>query len=88
MDGMNSSGNDSATVIPAEERSLPSAGSSKPTLFGRKAPPPPLSKTSEEHLSQMGLEENEDLSRSQSHLPELQPMVPLSPIGFEVSSRN
>lgn len=79
-DGLGSSGGDSSqgSTAVAEERSLPSSGSSKHNIFGsRKLPPLNIPDTREQQPSY-----SSGHTRSASQLPELQPMVPLSPIGL------
>lgn len=79
-DGLDSSGGDSSqgSTAVAEERSLPSSGSSKQNVFGsRKLPPLSIPDTREQQPSY-----SNGHTRSASQLPELQPMVPLSPIGL------
>ena len=78
-DGLHSSGGDSSqgSMTVAEERSLPSSGSSRQNAFGRKPPPLSIPDTNGEQPSY-----SNGHPRSASQLPELQPMVPLSPIGL------
>ncbi|KAI4199799.1 MAG: hypothetical protein LQ346_002522 [Caloplaca aetnensis] len=82
---------DDGTIVVDQPTPQSSASShSRPSLFSRSRernpPPPPLgtSQTSPDPL----LESNTRVghNRSESQLPELQPMVPLSPIGWENSS--
>ena len=87
IDRLNSSGGESSSGSTAigEERSLQSAGSTilLPAGRGNERRPPPLSLTrpSEERPSTPTRHEMGH-NRSESHLPELQPMMPLSPIGI------
>ncbi|KAL9046587.1 MAG: hypothetical protein Q9214_000611 [Letrouitia sp. 1 TL-2023] len=79
-DGLDSSGGDSSqgSTAVAEERSLPSSGSSKQNNFSSRKPPPlSIPDTREQQPSY-----SNGHTRSASQLPELQPMVPLSPIGL------
>ncbi|KAL8928187.1 MAG: hypothetical protein Q9208_001897 [Pyrenodesmia sp. 3 TL-2023] len=82
---------DDGTIVVDQPTPQSSASShSRPSLFSRSRernpPPPPLGTlpTSTDPL----IESNTRIShnRSESQLPELQPMVPLSPIGWENSS--
>ena len=69
----------------ADERSLASAGSHKPTMGGRsnqtKPPPLSLTKASEERLNMPDGDDQNGYATTSTQLPALEPMVPLSPIG-------
>jgi len=75
-------GSSTESTAVADERSLASSDSHKPSIGGRtnRGPPPPLmlTKASEERLS-TPTEEN-GYTKSATQLPELAPMMPLSPI--------
>jgi len=87
LDRLQSSGGDSSGgSIVMEERPMGSSQSNKPKLFGRnqdRNKPPPLSLTrpSEEHLPTPDANANSH-TRKKSQPPELEPMMPLSPIGL------
>ena len=80
---------DSASSIAVEERSLASAGSHKPSIVGRgiqgRPPPLTLTKASEECLVTPTRDTQNDprngCTGPSAQLPELAPMMPLSPIG-------
>lgn len=82
---------DSGTIVVEQSTPQSSASSnSRPSLFGRSRernpPPPPLGAlqpaTDQPNPSNTRLGH----ARSESQLPELQPMMPLSPMGWENSS--
>lgn len=82
---------DSGTIVVDQPTPQSSASSnSRPSLFGRSRernpPPPPLAafQANIDQSSQNNAQGSHN--RSQSQLPELQPMVPLSPMGWENSS--
>lgn len=79
---------DSATIVVEQHTPQSSAsGNSRPSLFGRsreRNPQPPsiaTLKPSNDQLNQSSARPGH--ARSQSQLPELQPMVPLSPMSWE-----
>ncbi len=79
---------DSSTESTAvgDERSLPSADSHKPSIGGRtnqgRPPPLTLTKASQERLVTPNESDRQNgYSKSSTQLPELAPMMPLSPIG-------
>lgn len=87
LDRLHSSGGDSSGgSIAVEERPTGSSQSSKAKLFARtqdrKPPPLSLTRPSEEHLD-VSDKASSTQSRKNSQLPELAPMMPLSPIGLE-----
>ncbi|KAI4115916.1 MAG: hypothetical protein LQ345_003573 [Seirophora villosa] len=82
---------DSGTIVVDQPTPQSAASSnSRPSLFGRSRErnqqPPPLSaaQTNTKHATQSNTRIGHN--RSDSQLPELQPMVPLSPMGWENSS--
>lgn len=82
---------DDATIVVDQPTPQSSASShSRPSLFNRSRernpPPPPLGTlpTSTDPFTESNTRITHN--RSESQLPELQPMVPLSPIGWENSS--
>ncbi|KAK4691643.1 hypothetical protein P7C71_g5395, partial [Lecanoromycetidae sp. Uapishka_2] len=81
VDGDGDSSTESTAV--ADDRSLPSSDSHKPSIGGRtnqgRPPPLTLTKASEERL--MTPTEENGYAKSATQLPELAPMMPLSPIG-------
>ncbi|KAL2049157.1 hypothetical protein ABVK25_010586 [Lepraria finkii] len=87
--GPNSIG-DSASSIAVDDRSLASASSHKPSITGRgnqgRPPPLTLSKASEERLVTPTREAQNDsrngYTESSTQLPELAPMMPLSPFSM------
>ena len=87
LDRLNSSGGDSSGGSTAvEERPAGSSQSNNSKLFARgqdrnKPPPLSLTKPSDEHLSTPSTNPNSH-SRNNSQLPELAPVMPLSPIGL------
>ena len=82
---------DSGTIVVEQSTPQSSASSNnRPGLFGRsreRNPPPPSLCTLQASTDQL-IESNTraNHTRSESQLPELQPMVPLSPMGWEKAS--
>ncbi|KAL9022543.1 MAG: hypothetical protein Q9185_000253 [Variospora sp. 1 TL-2023] len=82
---------DSGTIVVDQPTPQSSASSnSKPSLFGRSRErnqqPPPLSALQPNSKQATQSNTRTGHNRSESQLPELQPMVPLSPMGWENSS--
>lgn len=91
--GTHSSGGDSSggSTVVGDDRSLTSSESSRATITGRtqeRGRPPPLTlmTSSDPTLSTSHRQSNGHHYRNASQLPELAPVVPLSPIGFESSA--
>lgn len=91
--GTHSSGGDSSggSTVVGDDRSLASSESSKATITGRtqeRGRPPPLTlmTSSDPTLSTSHRHSNGHHYRNASQLPELAPVIPLSPIGFESSA--
>ena len=88
LDRLDSSGGESSggSTTRTEDRSLASSQSNKAKPFARhqdRGKPPPLSLTrpSDEHVATPNIRENGH-TRNRSQLPELAPVMPLSPIGI------
>ena len=88
LDRLNSSGGESSggSIAPTDERSLASSQSNMGRMPARtqdRSKPPPLSltKPSDEYLA-TPVAKDTGHSRNGSQLPELEPVMPLSPIGI------